>query len=128
MKHYFLLIVIALAFSSCNNSPKNNFIGVWKQSWDTGQESDDTDNDIFKVQLTTDDSIILKCINYNYYIFDRVHFDGKELSFRVENTDSPEGKFYINYKLKLNEDGKWMDGLVNNSLHDTYHIKWEKIN
>ena len=60
-------------------------------------------------------------------MFDQVLFDGIELSSRMENVSNSTEKFYIYYKMKLSENGKWMEGSAQNSRQQTFAIKWEKI-
>ena len=123
MRKYFVFIFICLILFACNDDPKKQLLGVWKEHWGVGQESDVTYNDTIKIHLSKNDEIILKCINRDYYTFDSVLFDGIELSFRIENTND----FYINYKIKLSDNRKWIEGTAQNSNNETVYVKWEKI-
>lgn len=49
------------------------------------------------------------------------------LSFRMENTIDPNEKLYVYYKMKLSDDGKWMEGPISNSRNATNYVKWQKI-
>ena len=60
-------------------------------------------------------------------MFDKVIFDGSELSFRKENTSYTNEKFFVYYKMKLSDDGNWMEGPISNSKNQTDYVKWEKI-
>lgn len=122
-----LLLVVVSLLSSCNSDPKKKLIGEWKEYWGVGQETGVDYNDTIKIQLTSDNEIILKCTNKQNFLFDKILFDGNELSFRMENTSIPDKKFYVYYKLKLSKDRKWMEGPISNSRNQTNYVKWKKI-
>ena len=128
MRNFLILLLTTLILSACNNDPKQKLIGEWKEHWGIGQETDVNYNDIIKIQLTTDGNFVMTCMNRNNYFFDKIIFDGIELSFREENTQDPNEKFYVYYKLKLSSDGKWMEGTISNSKGQTDNIKCEKVN
>ncbi len=90
-------------------------------------ETDVDYTDIYKIQLTTEGDIVITCLTRNNYLFDKILFDGNELSYRKENTIDPNEKFYIYGKLKLNSNEKWLEGSVVNSRDKSNNIKWEKI-
>ena len=127
MRKILIFSLTSILLFACTNHPKKKLIGEWKEYWGVGQETDVTYNNIFKVQITTDGEIILKCTTKDNYLFDKVLFDGTELSFRKENTSDPNEKFFVYYKMKLSSDGKWMEGPINNSKNQTNFVKWEKI-
>ncbi len=127
MRSFAIIILTSVLLLSCNNNPKEKLVGEWKEYWGVGQETNVDYNDISKIQLTTDNEIILKCTDRDNYLFDKILFDGNELSFRKENTIDPNEKFYVYYKLKLSKDGKWLEGPINNSRNETNYVKWEKI-
>ncbi len=126
-KIFCLLLVVVSLLSSCNSDPKKKLIGEWKEYCGVGQETDVDYSDTYKIQLTADNEIILSCTSRDNYLFDKILFDGNELSFRKENTIDPNEKFYVYYKLKLSKDGEWMEGPISNSRNQTDYVKWKKI-
>ena len=127
MNKYIILILTTMLLNSCNNDPKQKLIGEWKEHWGIGQETNVDYSDIIKIQLTTDGNFVMTCLNRNNYLFDKIIFDGNELSFREENTQDPNEKFYVYFKLKLNKEGNWLEGSITNSRGKTADVKWEKI-
>ena len=144
IKKIVLTYVLFLFFVSCtNNNEKNKIqpsitsesidtkqqlIGEWKEYWGIGVPTDVNYSDIFKIQITTEGEIIIRCLNRNNYLIDRLLFDGKELSFRKENTYNPEDKVFVYYKLKLSDDGNWLEGPITNNKDQSNNVKWKKNN
>lgn len=128
MKKISIIIVASILLFSCSSDPKKKLVGVWKEHWGIGQETDVTYNDTIKIQLATDGEIILRCTNRSNYVYDKILFDGMELSFIKENTIDPNEKFYVYYKMKLSDNGNWMEGPISNSRKATNYVKWKKIN
>lgn len=126
-KHFCLLLFAVTLLSSCNSDTRLKLIGEWKEHWGIGSQTDVNYSDTVKIQLTTDGDLIMSCPNYEHYLFDKIVYDGKEFSFRMENTSVPNEKFYVFYKLTLQDNGKWMDGSIENSRNKKVSIKWEKI-
>lgn len=127
MKNILFIFLTSILLFSCSKDPKTKLIGEWKEYYGVGMETDVDYNEIYKIQLTTDGDIVITCLTYNNYLFDKILFDGNELSYRQENTIDPNEKFYIYGKLKLNSNEKWLEGTVVNSRDKSDNIKWEKI-
>lgn len=127
MKNLLFIFLTSILLFSCNKDPKAKLIGEWKEYYGVGMETDVDYTEIYKIQLTTDGDIVITCLTRNNYLFDKILFDGNELSYRKENTIDPNEKFYIYGKLKLNSNEKWLEGTVVNSRDKSNNIKWEKI-
>ena len=121
------LLIVNTFLSSCNSDPKQKLVGKWAEHWGIGTETNVNSIDTIQIQLTTDESIIISCVNKKYFQYDKIVFDGNELSFRMENTDYKDGEFYVYYKLKVQDAGDWMDGSIVNSKNHTEIIKLEKV-
>src|ERR1035437_5682453 len=119
MKNILLLIITGIILNACNNDPKQKLIGEWKEYWGIGEETDVNYNSINKIQLNSDGNFVITRVTGNDYLFDKIVFDGTELSFREENTSDPNEKFFVYYKLKLINDAKWMEGSIINSRGKT---------
>lgn len=126
-KNFCLLLIIVTFLSSCNSDPKQKLVGKWAEHWGIGTETDINDIDTIQIQLTTDGGIVVSCVNKKYFQYDKIVFDGNELSYRMENISDPNEKFYVYYKLKLQDNGNWMDGSIENSRNKRGNIKLEKI-
>ncbi len=127
MKKLLFVFLTSILLFSCNKDPKTKLIGEWKEHYGVGMETDVDYTNIYKIQLTTEDDIVITCLTRNNYLFDKILFDGNELSYRKENTIDPNEIFYIYGKLKLNSNEKWLEGTVVNSRGKSSNIKWEKI-
>lgn len=127
MKKILFIFLTSIMLFSCNKDPKTKLIGEWKEYYGVGEETDVAYNNIYKIQLTTEGDIVITCLTRNNYLFDKILFDGNELSYRKENTIYPNEKFYIYGRLKLNSNEKWLEGTVVNSRDKSSNIKWEKI-
>ena len=121
------LLIVNTLLSSCNSDPKQKLVGKWAEHWGIGTETNVNDIDTLQIQLTTDGSIIISCVNKKYFQYDKIVFDGNELTYRMENTDYEDGEFYVYYKLKVKGTGDWMDGSIVNSKNQTESIKLEKV-
>ena len=127
MKKVVFIILTTIFICSCNNDPKKKLVGEWKEYYGIGKETDVNDIEIYKIQLTTQGDLIITCLSNNSYLFDRIIFDGNELSYRQENISDPNEKFYIYGKLKLKNNEKWLVGTMENSRNQSDNIKWEKL-
>ncbi len=128
MKKLFLLIVMGFLLSNCSDEdPREKLVGEWKEYWGIGRSTDVDYHNINKIEITDDGQLFISCVNESFYKFDKIVFDGEELTFRSENTSDPKEKFYIYYKLKLEKEGKWMNGTILNSKNQTDDVKWEKM-
>lgn len=126
-KYFCLLLIVVTILSSCNSDPKQKLVGKWAEHWGIGTETDINDIDTIQIQLTTDGGIVVSCVNKKHFQYDKIVFDGNELSYRMENISDPNEKFYVYYKLKLQDNGNWMDGSIENSRNKRDNIKLEKI-
>ena len=45
----------------------------------------------------------------------------------MENISDPNEKFYVYYKLKLQDNCNWMDGSIENIKNTRSNIKMEKV-
>ncbi|MBX3163753.1 MAG: hypothetical protein KF900_04685 [Bacteroidetes bacterium] len=126
-KTFCLLFMVATLLSSCTSDPKQKLVGKWAEHWGIGTETDIQYVDTIQIQLTTDDNIIMSCVNNKTLQYDNIIFDGNELSFRMENISDPNEKFYVYYKLKVQKNGNWMDGSIENSRNKKNNIKLEKV-
>lgn len=127
MKKVVFIILTTIFICSCHNDPKKKLVGEWKEYYGIGKETDVNDIEIYKIQLTTQGDLIITCLSNNSYLFDRIIFDGNELSYRQENISDPNEKFYIYGKLKLKNNEKWLEGTMENSRNQNDNIKWEKL-
>lgn len=122
-----LLLVVVSFLSSCHSDPKQKLVGNWAEHWGIGTETDINDIDTIQIQLITDGSIVISCVNKKDFQYDKIVFDGNELSYRMENISHPNEKFYVYYKLKVQDNGNWMDGSIENSKNKKVNIKLEKV-
>jgi hypothetical protein len=113
--------------SSCNSDSKQKLVGKWAEHWGIGRETDINYIDTIQIQLTTDGNIVISCVNKKHFQYDKIVFDGNELSYRMENIDYQDGDFYVYYKLKVLDKGDWMDGSIVNSINHKEIIKLEKV-
>lgn len=126
MKKILIIFLTSILIFSCKKEPKTKLIGEWKEHYGVGMETN-VDYEIYKIQLTIEGDLVITCLTRNNYLFDKILFDGNELSYRIENTIDHNEKFYIYGKLKLNSNKKWLEGTVVNSRDKSGNIKWEKI-
>jgi hypothetical protein len=144
LKKVHLLSLLLLLFSCTNNkteeeqtavvtdttvikiNSKQQLVGEWKEHWGVGMETNVKSSDVFKIELTTDENLLITCVNKKRFAIDQVLFDGKELSFRKQNKSYPLGKFYVYYRLALNDNYKWMAGPIKNNKKQSDYVKWEK--
>jgi len=145
MKKVYILPIILLLFSCTSNKkgedktvvaqdttvvkvdPKQKLVGEWKEHWGIGMKTNVKSSDTFKIQLNTNRDIVITSTNKKKYAIDQLLFDGKELSFRKQNKFYPKGKFYVYYKLKLNDNYTWMEGPVKNSKKQSDYVQWGKV-
>ena len=127
MKKLLFIFLISILLFSCNKDPKTKLIGEWKEHYGIGMDTNVDYTETYKIQLTTEGDLVITCLTYNNYLFDKILFDGNELSYRQENTSAPNEKFYMYGKLKLNSTEKWLEGNVVNNRGKSNNVKWEKI-
>jgi hypothetical protein len=111
LKKLILIILASILFFAFMDYPKEKLVGLWAEHWGVGVQTDVTYVDTVQIQLSNNGEIEMKCINDQYYLYDKISFNGTELSYRKENASDPNEKFYIYYKLKINCDGNCMDDL-----------------
>jgi len=116
MKKLLFIFLISILLFSCNKDPKTKLIGEWKEHYGIGMDTNVDYTETYKIQLTTEGDLVITCLTYNNYLFDKILFDGNELSYRQKNTSDPNEKFYMYGKLKLNSTEKWLEGNVVNLI------------
>jgi hypothetical protein len=144
LKKVHLLALLLLLFSCTNNKikeeqtavvkdttvvkadPKQQLIGEWREHWGIGRETNVKSTDLFKIAIAEDGKLLITCLNKKRFAIDQVLFDGKELSFRKQNKSYPLGKFFVYYRLTLNDNYAWMAGPVKNNKKQSDYVKWEK--
>lgn len=153
LKNIYLLLLLVLLFSCTNNKSKEEktttkdtvlikdtlhvrssvgakqqLVGTWKEHWGIGMETNVQTSDVFKIQLNANDNLTISCPDKKKFAIDQILFDGKELTFRKQNKSYPKGKFYVYYRLKLNDNAQWMEGPITNNKKQKDYVKWEKMN
>lgn len=139
MKKTILFLFISLVLISCaslktnsdSDALKNEILGLWTEHWGTDlpdSENDVTYVDTIRFELDANNKLQLKCTNRTNYLYDKIKLKGDILTFRMENTAYPGGKFLIYYTLKLTDEKKKFTGKIINSLGKKVNIKLLKLN
>lgn len=105
--------------------PASPVIGVWKETFGVGQETDVTYNDVY--EITYDNSTLIM-INTGrpYYSASGFKLEDGRFRFTLVNHVYPDHPFTMEYDLVLSPDKKTMTGHALTSKGFNANILWER--